>query len=163
MIIAILSNLEIANITNLSSSREVQLFSALAAFCMASLVKQIGVESYGFNAKLQYSAALVAVGIAAALAWFAKDVGLTHLAFFAGLTGGILVSAHWFRGTSEGFWFFVTRLIFAIALAFVAVIVFGLGVSVILASLEYLFGVDVPSRLYQHIWATSLILLPIAL
>ena len=155
--IAIISNLEIANVLNLSSAREVQLFSALAAFSMASLMKQIGVESYGYNIKLQHLSALIAGSIFAAIAWFAKDIGLTHLAFFAGLTGAILVAAHWFRGTSEGIWFYVSRLIFAVALAFVAVIVFGLGVSAILASLDYLFGVDVPSRLYQHIWATSLI------
>ena len=155
--IAIISNLEIANVINLSSTIEEQVYSALVAFSMASLMKKIGVESYGYNVKLQHVSALIAGGIFAALAWFAKDVGLTHLAFFAGLTGAILAAAHWFRGTSEVFWFYVARLIFAVALAFVAVIVFGLGVSAILASLDYLFGVDVPSRLYQHIWATSLI------
>jgi hypothetical protein len=154
---AILANMEIANLLNLSNSREVQLFSAVAAFSLASLVKQIGVESYGFNIRLQHVAAFAAGVIAAALAWFAKDIGLTHLAFFAGLTGAIFVAAHWFRGTSEGFWFFVIRLMFAVALAFTAVIVFGLGVSAILASLDYLFGVGVPGRLYAHIWSTSLI------
>ena len=157
LITAMLANMEIADVLNLSSARQFQLFSALAAFSMASLMKQIGVESYGFNIKLQHLAALITGAIFAALAWFAKDVGLSLLAFFAGLTGAIFVAAHWFRGTSEGFWFYVSRLIFAFALAFVAVIVFGLGVSAILASLDYLFGVDVPGKLYQHIWATSLI------
>ncbi len=157
LVIAVVSNLDISNIISLSGTLENQVYSALAAFSIASVMKQIGVESYGYNIKLQHISALIAGGVFAALAWFAKDIGLTHLAFFAGLTGAILVAAHWFRGTSEGFWFYVSRLIFAVALAFVAVIVFGLGVSAILASLEYLFGVDVPGRLYQHIWATSLI------
>ena len=152
--LAIISNLDIADVLNLSGSQDYQL---LLAFSMASLVKQIGVESYGYNARLRHFAALIAGVIAAALVWFAKDIGLSPIAFFASLIGAIFVAAHWFRGTSEGFWFYVSRLIFAVALAFVAVIVFGLGVSAILASLDYLFGVDVPSRLYQHIWATSLI------
>lgn len=157
VITAIIANLDIADWIELSGREKQQMYSALAAFSVASLVKQIGIASRGYSMVLQHGGALLAGCVTAALVWFAKDVGLSELAFFAGLGGALLVSAHWFRGTSAGLWFFIVRLLFAAGLAFIAVMVFALGLSAIFASLDYLFGIDVPSEIYGHIWATSLI------
>nr|WP_246206254.1 DUF4153 domain-containing protein [Propylenella binzhouense] len=57
---------------------------------------------------------------------------------------------------SAGFWAFVWRLINVSALALVTVAVFLAGVSAILASVEYLFEVDLPGDTYGHIWVTGL-------
>lgn len=157
VVTAIIANLDIADGLDLHWTKQQQVYQTLAAFIIMSLVKQIALESRGYNRSLQHLAALAAGAIAAALVWFAKDIGLLELAFFSGLIGAVLVSAHWFRGTSAGFWFFVLRLLFASGLALVAVVVFSLGLSAIFASLDYLFGVDVPSDIYGHIWATGLI------
>ncbi len=157
IVTAIIANLDIGDWLDIRSVRQEQIYSTLAAFCLLSLVKYIGVDSRGYGRLLQHAAALIGGAIVAALVWFAKDVGLSVVAFFAGLVGALLVSAHWFRGTSAALWFFIVRLLFAFGLALIAVVVFALGASAIFASLEYLFGIDVPGELYGHIWATSLI------
>lgn len=149
--IAVLADLEIADVLELPNALQYKINSALAAFALASLAKQIGIESYGFGKPYQYLAAMVAGAAAAALMWFAKDVGVSEIAFFAALVGALLTAAHWFRGTSDGFWFYVVRLLFAIGLSFVAVIVFSIGASAIFASLDYLFGIDVSSKIYIYL------------
>ncbi len=157
LVTTLLANLEIANVLNFNSDLQIKLYSALAAFAMASLIKQIAIESYGYGAVLQHIGAGTAGLVAAAIAWFASDVGMTEVAFFAALAGGILTAAHWFRGTSEGFWFFVVQVIFAAGLSFVAVIIFGIGLTAILTSLDYLFGVGIPNKVFGHVWTTVLI------
>ncbi|WP_367714493.1 DUF4153 domain-containing protein [Nitratireductor sp. GISD-1A_MAKvit] len=67
-------------------------------------------------------------------------VALVPLAPFAG------------RGTGAAFWMFTARLAFATALALLALVLFGGGISAILASLSLLFGLEIPDDLYAHIW-----------
>lgn len=161
LITATIVNLEIGDVINMSNRLQEQVYLALAAFSVASLMMYIGIESHGesrgFRLLARHIGAAFGGTLAAALSWFARDIGLSPAAFFAGLVGTLTVSAHWFRGTSAGYWFFMVRLTFALALSFIAVMVFGLGVSAILASLDYLFGVDIPGNLYAYIWATSLV------
>ncbi len=153
---AVLLNLEIADIVNMSNRRQEQVYLALGAFSLASLMTTIAIESLGFRPLLGHIGALIAGVVAASLSWFAREIGLSPAAFFAGLIGALTVSAHWFRGTSAGYWFFIIRLTYAAGLALIAVVVFAFGISAILASLEYLFGINVSGSLYAHIWATSL-------
>ena len=157
VIAAIIANLDIADWIGSESFDRQKIYPALAAFAAASLMKQIGAESWGMSRWLQYLAALFAGVFFALVVWFAREAGLNHFALFAGLVGAVVVAAHWFRGTSAAFWFYVIKLVFAFALAMIAVIVFALGLSAIFASLDYLFGVDVGDNIYGHIWATSLI------
>jgi hypothetical protein len=43
-----------------------------------------------------------------------------------------------------------------VALASIAVIVFCLGLSAILASLEYLFSLEIEGSVYSHVWSIGL-------
>ncbi len=154
---AIVANLDIADWLDIPRQTKEPLYMAFAGFALASLSKQIGIASRGFSKLLQHGSAIAAGGVVAALVWFANDIAMNKLAFFAGLSGSLLVAAHWFRGTSSGLWFYIVRFLFSTGLAFLAATVFALGFSAIFASLDYLFGINVPKDIYAHVWATSLI------
>ena len=57
---------------------------------------------------------------------------------------------------APGFWAFIWSLITAAALAFIAVIIFCLGLSAIFVSLHYLFGFEIDAALYGHFWSIGL-------
>ncbi len=157
VLLAVIANLDIADLNILSRSVSFQTYTSLAAFSMASLVGYLIMDSRSAGRVNQNAAALLIGLSAGSLVWFIGDTGIAEAPFLAGLAGAVLVGAHWFRGTSAGFWYFVIRLLFAAGLAFIAVLVFAAGLSAIFASLDYLFGINVPGRIYEHVWAVSLI------
>lgn len=83
-----------------------------------------------------------------------ETVRLYDPTFVAALAGLVLVGPFFQRGTSESFWLFVVRFLFAAVLGLLALLLFAGGFSAILASLTYLFGIEVPEQVYGHVWAT---------
>ena len=59
------------------------------------------------------------------------------------------------RRSPDAFWLFMVRFAFAILVSFLALFLFAGGISAILASLTYLFGIDVPHNAYEHVWAVT--------
>lgn len=53
------------------------------------------------------------------------------------------------------FWFFNRMTWFGVAVAILASVIFGGGLSAALASINYLFGVDLPGEMYGYVWAFS--------
>ena len=72
------------------------------------------------------------------------------------LTLALMIAAYMRKdATEKALWLFNARLGMAIALAIIITVIFGGGISAILASLEYLFEFNVPSALYEHTWVTA--------
>jgi hypothetical protein len=100
-------------------------------------------------------AAMIAGAIAFVLAHWSTAVRLYDPAFVVGLTGLALVAPYLWRGSSAAFWLFVVRALFAFLLMLLALLLFAGGLSAILASLTYLFGIEIPEQVYGHVWATA--------
>ncbi len=97
---------------------------------------------------------VLAAAIGSAL-WYWDGLGVAFPALFVAAVASIPL-APYVRREPAGFWAFIWRLIHAAALAFIAIIVFCAGLSAIFASTDYLFGVDIKSSLYGHIWSIGL-------
>ncbi len=97
---------------------------------------------------------VLAAAVGTAL-WYWDRLGVAFPALFVAAVLTIPL-APYVRREPEGFWAFIWRLTHALALAFIAIIVFCLGLSAIFASIDYLFGIDIKSSLYGHIWSIGL-------
>jgi len=58
-------------------------------------------------------------------------------------------------GDDNGIWMFNARLALAVVLSGLVTVVFGGGLSAIVESIRYLFGVDFDSDIHEHIWVTG--------
>lgn len=151
------ANLLVANLDPfppefLSRSRQEELVLALIAAALASYAATLFVEARRGAPWLRLALALGA-GIAAfAIMWPSDGSHTIEWAFLAALAGLVPVAPFIGRGGSGSFWMFGARLVFAAALSVAALLLFGGGISAILASLTYLFGIPVPDDLYQHTW-----------
>src|SRR5690606_31284962 len=95
--------------------------------------------------------------------WLHNATDTLRWTFAAALVGLVIVAPYLARGTGSALWLFAVRLAFAIVLAGLALFLFAGGISAIFASLTYLFGIEVPTNLYLHVWAiTGLLAAPLS-
>jgi hypothetical protein len=99
----------------------------------------------------------LALGLAAgALIYFNLFFHASELFLFGGLLPLLMIAPYLHRGVQQGaVWLFNVRLGLAAILAFVVGIVFGLGLSAVLAGLHYLFNIEIADEYYQRIWALA--------
>ncbi len=82
--------------------------------------------------------------------WFAPPVLILALLLLVGLAG------HLGRGESNStFWLFNHRLWLGALLALVSAGLLAAGLSAIHATLNFLFGLDLPAKWHDHIWTVS--------
>ncbi|WP_265519027.1 DUF4153 domain-containing protein [Nitratireductor luteus] len=99
----------------------------------------------------QGAALLIGLAVTAPFV-MSQAFALSPPALIAGVAGSALVAPFLWRGDSASFWMFGARAAFAALLAVLALVLFAGGISAILASLTHLFGLEVPDRLYHHVW-----------
>ncbi len=110
----------------------------------------------GQRSPLVSSVSAATAGVAAfSLVHWSATFRLYDPAFVVGLAGLALVAPYLWRGTSAAFWLFAVRACFAFLLTILALLLFAGGLSAILASLTYLFGIQIPEEVYGHVWATA--------
>jgi hypothetical protein len=127
------------------------LFGAASASLAASIV----LEARHAPSPLRHGAALVAGLAAFAIAWWDHLSGVEHWSYAAALCGLMLVAPALGGRSAGAFWLFMVRFAFAVLVSVLALFLFAGGISAILASLTYLFGVEVPHRAYEHVWAAT--------
>ncbi len=104
--------------------------------------------------------ALVFGFCAAALVYFEPWFHSSSLFLFGGLLPLLMISPFLYHGANQGaVWLFNLRLGLAILLALVVALVFGLGLTAVFASLDFLFGANLGGDLYERVWilATTLV------
>ncbi|WP_163272025.1 DUF4153 domain-containing protein [Chelativorans alearense] len=121
---------------------------------VAALALALSGEARGHSAATRGVASLVA-GLAAATALTLHEWFLVGPPLVAALLGLVLVAPFVWRGSGGSFWMFSARAAFAALLGLLALLLLAGGISAILASLTYLFGLPVPDDLYQHVWASA--------
>jgi hypothetical protein len=124
---------------------------------LASLAASLFWESRTRDPWVRHCGAIIAAVFAFALLWLHAATHTIEWVLLLALVGLVPVSPYIGRGSAAAFWLFAVRLGVALLLAWLALLLFAGGISAILASLTYLFGVAVPERLYSHIWAIAAI------
>src|SRR5690606_14855624 len=113
---------------------------------LGSLAASLFREARGGASWIRHGASLAAGITCFLLLWLDRPTRTLDWALMAALIGLVPVSGFLGRGTSGSFWLFSARLAFAAVLALLALLLFAGGISAILASLTYLFGIGVPDK-----------------
>lgn len=147
-------NLLIADFRGAWSGNDALILPLFAA-AAASLAVSIASEAAGLGTLPRHILAAAAGFAAFAIGYWDRVSGVSIWFFAAALTGLVLVAPAAAGRTGAACWLFAMRLFFALLLAFVALLLFAGGLSAILASLTYLFGLDLPGEAYGHVWAAT--------
>lgn len=131
------------------------LFLGLFAAACASLAVSLFGEARGARQIVGHSGGLAAALVAFLLVWWEQGFATYALTLIPALAGMVLVAPYLGRGDGAAFWMFSVRFAFAVLLAGLALLLFAGGISAILASLTYLFDLEVPERAYEHVWAAT--------
>jgi hypothetical protein len=112
-------------------------------------------ERRGLSLAARQGLSLAAALVVGAAMWFWKSLDVAPPALLVVCILALPI-APYLSASSAGFWSFAWRLIFAGGLALAAVVIFCAGVSAIVASLDYLFGLPVRDSLYGNVWVLGL-------
>ncbi|MBN9078571.1 MAG: hypothetical protein BGN87_00400 [Rhizobiales bacterium 65-79] len=127
----------------------------LFAAASASLAASIVLEARHAAPAFRHGAALIAALAAFCIGWWDRFSAVETWSYVAALSGLMLVAPALGRRSPDAFWLFMVRFAFAVLVSVLALFLFAGGISAILASLTYLFGVEVPHRAYEHVWAAT--------
>ena len=100
---------------------------------------------------------IVGFSIVAGLFTFPDEVSFTPALFLPALLVLTGCAAYLTRAPANAaFWLFNHQLWFGAALALLGAVLFSGGLSIIVATLEFLFGLDIHSDWHKHIWTMGL-------
>ena len=125
------------------------------------VITRLIASALGWNKFREYA---LAMGVFALLAWqvFSRE-GETLLWLLVPLFAALFLSvssAPFIRGRcDDATWGFSVHLYHGALFAALAGVLWGGGISISLASIEYLFRADIPSELYGDIWSACLLVL----
>ena len=148
-------NLEIAGAVVFDDELAIRAGAAFGAGAATAAATVLFGERRGWDGALRHGASLLLALPVAGAIWFWERLGVAPPALLLATVLTIPLAPYVRRGLN-GFWAFTWRLAHAAGLAFITVIVFCLGLSAILASLEYLFGIHIAGSFYGHVWSTGL-------
>jgi len=152
--LAVNANLLIADLKGFWSGDDDLVLALFAAAC-ASLAASLLFEARHMPWLVRNGMALLSALAAFALRWWEHRFGIEPQSYVAALGCLILVAPALGGRSADAFWLFMVRFAFAVLVSLLALFLFAGGISAILASMTYLFGVEVPHRAYGHIWATT--------
>jgi hypothetical protein len=152
--LAINANLLITDIRGFWAGDD-DLILPLFAAASASLATSIFFEARRAPWLLRHGVALVAATGAFAIGWWDHASAVEPWTYVAALLCLMLVAPAFGGRSANAFWLFMVRFAFAVLVSLLALFLFAGGISAILASLTYLFGIDVPRDAYEHVWAVT--------
>jgi Domain of unknown function (DUF4153) len=134
-------------------------FAAAAAF-LAALAMSLWLRARLAGCLTSTLASAAAAAAAALLQFSHGNLFSQDLVVVGALGLMTMVAAHLRRGaTIESFWRFNLQLGLAVAMSLVALLVVCAGLSLLVESWSYLFGIRLASSTHSHIWATGAALL----
>ena len=154
-IFAVFANLEIAGLYVIGDDMLFRIAALSGAGATIAAAAILYGERHRFGLVARHAVSLAAAFVVTAAIWFWKPLGVTPPALLVACIVAIPIAPYAGAGRA-GFWTFVWRLIFAAALALIAVAIFCAGVSAILASVDYLFNLSVDGSLYGNVWVIGL-------
>ncbi len=127
---------------------------SILAAVMASLAATLWCEAHGKSFGLSVVISAACAILAGVVIWYADQTRAWEFVILPALAGLIVIAPYLWRGSSGTFWLFAARLAFAVLLGGLALLLGAGGVSAIFASLQFLFGVDIPEEYYLYLWST---------
>jgi len=131
-------------------------YAFCAAFIAAGAGELWGERAFGDRPR-RLLTGLVLGAAAGAIAYFSHALSTSVLFLFPGEVLLLMIAGHLRKNVIQGaIWLFNLRLGLAIILAMIVGLVFGLGLSAVVAGLEFLFGIKLGSTAYEHVWQTAI-------
>ena len=156
LVLCVATNLETADVVTYEFRELERIHLAGVAAFLAGGAAHLFALGRKWNAG---STAIVGLGVAALaaiLSYFYVQTGSHPEFYLPGFALALTFAAYLRPGASQSaLWLFNTRLGLAVIMATVITLIFCLGLSAILASLDYLFDVKIDDSLYEHIWITG--------
>jgi hypothetical protein len=152
---AIYLNLDIAEITTVDEPELARAGLALVSGALIAAAAVLFGERQGMLPALRHALSIVLGGVLALAIWYWEPLAVAFPALFIAAALSLPLGPYLRSGTS-GFWTFLWGLAHAGALAAIAMVLFCLGVSAILATIDYLFGVAMDDSVYAHVWSLGL-------
>lgn len=142
---------------DLVGDHELLVLGALAASFLWVVSVDLYVEAQRRSWAFRLASWLGGILLIALLFWLAWDIWLSPQLFIGALLLLVVLAGHLGRGESNStFWLFNHRLWLGALLAVVGAGLFGAGLSVIHATLNLLFGLDLSPKWHDRIWTVSL-------
>ncbi|MBK1866692.1 DUF4153 domain-containing protein [Taklimakanibacter albus] len=156
VLLCVYANLDVATLVSNGTVSDNQVYLGGAAAFMAAGAAHYFAQGRGLSRLTELLLALVVAIVAGALAFWDVYLRSSHLFLFAGLLPLLMIAGFLRSDAKQGaLWLFNLRLGLAVVLAVIVGLIFAGGISAILASLEFLFNVDLPWRAHEHVWATA--------
>jgi hypothetical protein len=148
-------NLDIAGALDLDGEVIARAGAASGAAAAIATAWVLSCERRALSPPIRHGASFALAALFGAAIWFWDPLAVAPPAL---VTAAVLAVplAPYLRREAGGFWGFFWALVHAGALAFLAVIIFCIGLSAILASLQYLFDIDIDWSIYGHVWSIGL-------
>ena len=147
-IIAILNVNEIIDLEDETLGRGAASLSSL--YLWFGITKLIS-ESRRTPVSLDIVVSMVGAAALVALFAFSSLYWIHYLLVLPALLLGIVIAPYLFGGDDWSFWQFNRKLWLGVALSMLVVFLFSCGLSLALAAIDHLFGVDVDEKLYADI------------
>lgn len=156
VLLCVYANLDVATLVSNGTISDNQVYLGGAAAFMAAGAAHYFAQSRGMSRLAELLLAFAAALVAGGLAFWDVYLRSSHLFLFAGLLPLLMIAGFLRRDAKQGaLWLFNLRLGLAVVLAVIVGLIFAGGISAILASLEFLFNVDLPWRAHEHVWVTA--------
>jgi hypothetical protein len=156
LLLTVLVNLEIMDLVRLADPLESAAIFALAGAFLAAVIVDLVAESRSLGRIVKLTASIGAALAIAALQLLHGKLYDQSLVVMGALALGLMTAAHLRpNARNESLWNFDLRLGIAVAMGMLAFLITCGGLSLLLQSIHYLFDVNVPDRLYGHLWATG--------
>lgn len=163
---AVVINLDIAGIAPFEFDRagpyrSEQIYGGLVSGFLAAGAAHLYAESRQWNGLTGMLLAFITGALLAAVCWFLRPLDLQFEFLLPGLVLSVMVAGYVSSGGNDNnaIWMFNARLALAVLLSGLVTVVFGGGLSAIVESIRYLFGVEIDSNIHGHIWATGVALI----
>ena len=161
---AIILNLDIADIETFNPAYwaafgQERIYGGLLCAFLASGATHLYAEARALPTPKSTLLALGVAVLAMLVCWLLRPLQIQFVFIVPGLVLSVMVAAYLGRkDRTNALWMFNARLALAVVLAGLVTVVFGGGLSAIVESIRYLFGVRFDSFIHQHIWATGVVL-----
>ncbi|VAW98428.1 hypothetical protein MNBD_GAMMA22-2502 [hydrothermal vent metagenome] len=139
----------------LSNDNSFRLFIALLYSSLALTSLKLFVEARKWSLAKHSSVAIIVLLVISYFSWFILFKHEKIIIIFFSLVIALSLSFVPYinkSSSTSSFWFFNYETGVAISYALVASIVLGAGLSVILVSIEYLFDINMPSKIFVDTW-----------
>ncbi|MDE1173957.1 MAG: DUF4153 domain-containing protein [Parvibaculaceae bacterium] len=155
LVFGVFTNLDIADAITLADDSRSRIYFCLGAGVLAGLAGHLSALGRRRSILFSLASGMLAATGGMALMFFASADASQRFVLAGGLFLFLMVAAYVRRGVGPAaFWQFNFRLFIAGGMALLAVLIMGGGLSALLASFDYLFGVSLPEHAYEHVWAT---------